>query len=77
MNRDDYFTVTVENSPISFSDKLFEIKMGTLERKRYNKESAKRKRKMKGKITFDIKSNIDKEKWNADRMLHDYWSKVK
>lgn len=76
-NRDDYFTVTIENSPVSFSDKPFEIKMGTLERKRHNRESAKRKRKMKGNITFDIKSNIDKEKWDVIRMLHDYWSKVK
>ena len=77
MNKDDYFTITIENSPISFSDKPFEIKMGTLERKRYNKESAKRKRKMKGNITFDIKSNIDKEKWDAARMLHECWGKNK
>jgi hypothetical protein len=75
MNRDDYFTVTIENSPVSFSDKPFEIKMGTLERKRHNRESAKRKRAMRGNIEIEIKSNIDKEKWNAARMLHDYWSK--
>lgn len=77
MNRDDYFTVTIENSPVSFSNKPFEIKMGTLERKRHNRESAKRKRKMKGNIALEIKSSINKEKWDAAKMLHDYWSKVK
>lgn len=75
MNKDDYFTVTIENSPVSFSDKPLEIKLGTLERKRRNRESAKRKRAMSGNITFDFKSNIDKEKWNATRMLLEYWGK--
>lgn len=75
MNRDDYFTVTIEDSPVSFSDKPFEIKMGTLERKRHNRESAKRKRAMRGNIELEIKSNIDKKKWNAARMLYECWSK--
>ena len=77
MNRDDYFIVTIENSPVSFSDKPFEIKIGTLERKRRNRESAKRKRKMKGNIELEIKSSINKEKWNAVRMLFNYWGKEK
>ena len=75
MYRDDYFTVTIEDFPVSFSDKPFEIKMGTLERKRRNRESAKRKRKMRGTITFDFKDNIDKEKWDAAKMLYECWSK--
>jgi hypothetical protein len=51
--------------------------MGTLERKRRNRESAKRKRVMRGNITLTFEDGIDKEKWNAAKMLHDYWSKVK
>ena len=77
MNRDDYFMVTIENSPISFSDKPFEIKIGTLERKRRNREFAKRKRKMKGNIELKIKSNIDKEKYDIAKTLLDCWSKNK
>lgn len=77
MNRDDYFTLTIENSSVLFSDKPFEVKIGTLERKRRNRESAKRKRKMRGTITFDFKGNVDKEKWNAAKMLYECWSKNK
>ncbi len=77
MNRDDYFTVTFENKPVSFSDKPLEIKIGTLERKRRNRESAKRKRAMRGNITLTFEDGIDKEKWDAAKMLYDYWSKVK
>ena len=77
MNREDCFTVTIENSPVSFLDKPFEIKIGTLERKRHNRESAKRKRAMRGNIELEIKSNIDKEKWDAARMLYECWGKNK
>lgn len=77
MNRDDYFTVTLEGSPVSFSDKLFEIKMGTNERKRRNRESAKRKRQAYKGITLTWTELEDKPKWDAARILYDYWSKVK
>ena len=74
MNRDKW-TVTFNNMPVEFSDKPLEIKIGTLERKRRNRESAKRKRAMRGNITLTFKHNIDKEKWNAARMLYEYWGK--
>ena len=74
MNRDDWI-IKIENSPVLFSDKPFEVKISTLERKRRNRESAKRKRKMRGNIELEIKSNIDKEKWNAARMLYECWGK--
>lgn len=76
MNRDDYFTVTLEGSPVSFSDKPFEIKMGTLERKRRNRESAKRKRQAHKGITLTWTELEDKAKYDAARMLYDYWGKV-
>ena len=76
MNRDDWI-IKIENSPVLFSDKPFEVKIGTLERKRQNRESAKRKRKMKGTITFDFKDNVDKEKWDAAKMLYKCWGKNK
>ena len=74
MNRDKW-TVTFNNMPVGFSDKPFEIKMGTLERKRHNRESAKRKRAMRGNITLTFENN--KDKWNVAKMLHEYWSKEK
>jgi len=77
MNRDDYFTVTFESSPVSFSDKSFEIKMGTNERKRRNRESAKRKRQAHKGITLTWTELEDKPKWDAVKMLYDYWGKVK
>lgn len=77
MSRDDYFTVTFENKPVSFSDKLFEIKMGTLERKRHNRESAKRKRQAHKGITLTWTELEGKAKWDAAKMLYDYWGKVK
>ena len=76
MNRDDWI-IKIENSPVLFSDKPFEVKIGTLERKRRNRESAKRKRKMRGTITFDFKDNVDKEKWDAAKMLYEGWGKNK
>ena len=76
MNKDKW-TVTFNNMPVGFSDKPFEIKMGTLERKRRNRESAKRKRAMRGNITLTFEDDVDKKKWNIARMLLDYWSKEK
>ena len=76
MNRDDW-VFTFDNKPVSFSDKPFEIKMGTLERKRRNRESAKRKRQAHKGITLTWTELEDKPKWDAARMLYDYWSKVK
>lgn len=73
MNRDKWI-ITFNNMPVEFSDKLFEIKMGTLERKRHNREFAKRKRAMRGNITLTFEDNVDK-KWNTARMLYDYWRK--
>ena len=76
MNRDDW-VFTFDNKPVSFSDKPLEIKMGTLERKRRNRESAKRKRQAHKGITLTWTELEDKPKWDAARMLYDYWSKVK
>ena len=72
MNRDKW-TFKFNNMPVEFSDKPFEIKIGTLERKRRNRESAKRKRAMRGNITLTFEDNVDKKKWH----VADYWSKVK
>ena len=74
MNKDDW-VVTFENKPVSFSDKPFEIKMGTLERKRRNRESAKRKRQAHKGITLTWTELEGKPKWDAARMLYDYWSR--
>ena len=76
MNKDKW-TVTFNNMPVGFSDKPFEIKMGTLERKRRNRESAKMKRLGHKGITLTFTELEDKPKWNAARMLHEYWSKMK
>ncbi len=73
----DNWVVTFNNKPVSFSDKPFEIKMGTNERKRRNRKSAKRKRQAHKGITLIWTELEDKPKWDAVRMLYDYWSKVK
>ncbi len=76
MNKDDW-TFKINNMPVGFSDKPFEIKMGTLERKRHNRESAKRKRQAHKGITLTWTEFEDKAKWDAAKMLYDYWGKVK
>lgn len=49
------FEITVDGVPIKkvTSDRL-EVQMGTNERKRLHREAAKRKRKMRGSITFEL-----------------------
>lgn len=76
MNRDKWI-ITFNNTPVSFSDKPFEIKMSKNERKRRNRESAKRKRQAHKDITLTWIELEDKPKWDAAKMLYDYWSKEK
>lgn len=75
MNREDKWIVTFNNMPVGFSDKPFEIKMGTLERKRRNRESAKRKKEAHKGITLTWTELEGKAKWDAAKMLYDYWGK--
>jgi len=76
MNRDEWI-ITFNNMPVSFSDKPFEIKMSTNERKRRNRESAKRKRQAHKGITLTWTELEGKAKLDAAKMLYDYWGKVK